>query len=114
MGIRAQQSGVKLEPPYLPDSFREFVKNNDPVAAPYHASTGNPFTGKSVLVLSGKEDPLVVWEASEEFVNKLNVGEGDKTVIVEAGARHECTKAMQFHLAKYVWSQALVESKAKF
>ncbi|KAG2033988.1 hypothetical protein BDR03DRAFT_966245, partial [Suillus americanus] len=94
---RAQLSSIPLSPPYFPTSFKTYIETNDPAQLAYRAKdASNPFFGKKVLVLSGKEDKLVPWVASAEFVEGLEVGEGGvKRVVVEEGAGHECTNGMR-------------------
>ncbi len=65
MSGRAEESSVPIEPPYFPKSFLEYLKRHDPANVPYTASdTTNPFRGKKILVLSGKEDMIIPWTAS--------------------------------------------------
>ncbi|KZW02918.1 hypothetical protein EXIGLDRAFT_586244, partial [Exidia glandulosa HHB12029] len=80
-----------LEAPRYPDTFREYVSKG--VAVPYTAlDASNPFYGKKILVLSGKDDQLVHWSASETFIDALEVGpQGVKRVIVEEGVGHTMT-----------------------
>jgi pimeloyl-ACP methyl ester carboxylesterase len=94
---RAASSDIPFSPPYFPTSFQTYVRTHDPAQLAYRAKdASNPFLGKKVLVLSGKEDKLVPWVASAEFVEGLEVGEGGvKRVVVEEGAGHEWTKGMQ-------------------
>ncbi|KAG1836211.1 Alpha/Beta hydrolase protein [Suillus subalutaceus] len=101
---RARSSGIPFSPPYFPDSFKTYIETHDPAQLPYRAKdTSNPFLGKKVLVLSGKEDKLVPWVASAEFVDGLEVGEGGvKRVVVEEGAGHECTSGMRKEAGLFV------------
>lgn len=97
-------------PPHIPDSLVRVIKRADPVAAPYSASDeSNPFLGKKILVLSGKEDKIVPWSTAKEFVEGLNVGaHGVKEVIVELGVGHDFSPAMVKEVAWFVWGHALV------
>lgn len=101
---RAASSDVPFSPPYFPTSLKSYVGKRDPAQLAYRAKdASNPFFGKMVLVLSGKEDKLVPWVASAEFVEGLEVGEGGvKRVVVEEGAGHECTKVMQKEAGVFV------------
>lgn len=101
---RAQEAGVPTLPPYIPSSFRAFVERVDPVAAPYSSSSEeNPFLDKRILVLSGRDDKLVPWSASEAFVEGLYVGEkGVKRVKVYAGIGHECTDEMVTEMVNFI------------
>ena len=106
---RAAQNGIPLEPPYIPKTFLALVAQQDPATAPYTAAdASNPFYGKKILVLSGEDDKLVPWSASEKFVDNLNVGpDGVKEVVVAPGVGHECTKDMVRAMSKFIWEKAL-------
>ncbi|KAI0344767.1 alpha/beta-hydrolase [Trametopsis cervina] len=106
---RAQTSGVDFAPPIAPQTFIDLLKATDAAQVPYTASdSSNPFLGKKILVLSGKEDRLVPWTSSEEVVSNLNVGEqGVKKVFVYPGVGHECTAEMIKEAADFVWEYAL-------
>ena len=113
MSSRAAESSVPIEPPYFPKSFLEYLKLHDPANVPYTASdASNPYRGKKISVLSGKEDPIVPWTASEGFVEKLNVGEegGIKEVFVEPGIGHTCSPAMVKEAVRFLWDNALTKS----
>lgn len=98
---RANKSKIPFAAPYLPESFIQYVKTVDPAAS--RSDGSNPFLGKKILVLSGKEDKLVPWVASEDFVDSLDVGEnGVKKVVVATGVGHECTAEMVAETAKFV------------
>ncbi|EMD33315.1 hypothetical protein CERSUDRAFT_87199 [Gelatoporia subvermispora B] len=110
MTDRAVKNGLSTGPPYFPDALVALVKKDDPASAPY-TSTGaeNPFLDKKVLVLSGGDDKLVPWAASQTFVDTLEVGpRGVKKVVVAPGVGHECTPDMVKEMAKFVWEEALV------
>ncbi|KAG2105169.1 Alpha/Beta hydrolase protein [Suillus cothurnatus] len=101
---RAKSSRIPFAPPYFPTSFKTYIETHDPAKLPYRVKdASNPFFGKKVLVLSGKEDRLVPWVASAEFVEGLEVGEGGvKRVVVEEGAGHECTNGMRREAGLFV------------
>ncbi|KAG1760872.1 hypothetical protein EDD22DRAFT_988083 [Suillus occidentalis] len=101
---RAASSDIPFSPPYFPVSFPTYVGTHDPAQLAYRAKdASNPFFGKKVLVLSGKEDKLVPWVASAEFVDGLEVWEGGvKRVVVEEGAGHEYTRVMQKEAGVFV------------
>ncbi|KAG2338000.1 hypothetical protein BDR05DRAFT_894343 [Suillus weaverae] len=94
---RAASSRIPFSPPYFPTSFQKYIKTHDPAQLAYRAKdASNPFLGKKVLVLSGKDERTVPWVASAEFVEGLEVGEGGvKRVVVEEGAGHEYTSGMR-------------------
>ena len=110
---RAKQSEVPIAPPYFPHSFLAHVRRHDPSAAPHTAAEAeNPFRGKQILVLCGKEDKLVPWAASEVFVGELDVGEnegGVKEVIIEEGVGHTCSPGMVKESVRFLWDQALTK-----
>ncbi|KAG1847592.1 Alpha/Beta hydrolase protein, partial [Suillus subluteus] len=101
---RAQSSGIPFSPPYFPASLKTYIETHDPAQLAYRAKdASNPFFGKKILVLSGKEDKLVPWVASAEFVDGLEVGEGGvKRVVVAEGAGHECTSGMRKEAGLFV------------
>ncbi|KAG2105189.1 Alpha/Beta hydrolase protein, partial [Suillus cothurnatus] len=97
---RAKSSRIPFAPPYFPTSFKNIHRNtrSRKTAVPRQGHFQSIFW-KKVLVLSGKEDRLVPWVASAEFVEGLEVGEGGvKRVVVEEGAGHECTNGMRRRL----------------
>ncbi|KAJ7086014.1 Alpha/Beta hydrolase protein [Mycena belliarum] len=95
MGLRAEAQGIAIAPPHFPESLLRVIRASTPTGLPYTSKEdGNPFLGKKVLILSGANDPLVPWSASEKFVKGLEVGSGSKEVIVQPGAGHEVTPEM--------------------
>ncbi|KAK0495303.1 Alpha/Beta hydrolase protein [Armillaria luteobubalina] len=105
MSARADKFGISLEKSsYLPDSLLALIQRSDPASTPYTSgNSSNPFLGKKILVLSGADDLLVPWSASEPFVNGLVVGEnGVKHVFVQEGAGHKCTPEMVQQLVEFV------------
>jgi len=106
IALRAYQVGVTLEGQYFPKSFKETVERLDP---PFLIREGeNPFLGKRVLVLSGETDKVVPWEASKDFVEKLEVGpQGVKTINLCTGVGHECTKEMVHEMARFIANHCL-------
>lgn len=101
---RAQKAGVPITPPFFPENFKTLVQHVDPVADAYSSSSQeNPFLNKRILVLSGKDDKLVPWSASEVFVDRLNVGErGVKRVKLYPGVGHELTDEMVTEMANFI------------
>ena len=97
--------------PFFPESFKALVENADPAASAYRdASPANPFLGKRILVLSGEQDPLVPWSASEKFIKGLEVGETQgcvKRVGIHQGVKHDCTEAMIREMASFIEEQCL-------
>ncbi|KAJ8481398.1 hypothetical protein ONZ51_g6024 [Trametes cubensis] len=105
-------------PDYLTLMSERAAQSKVPVAPPRGAAHGgraaraNPFRGKRVLVLCGKEDTLVPWSASRRFVEELDVGEeGVKEVWVEEGTGHRCSEGMVKRAGEFVWKQALVRGQ---
>ncbi|OBZ72627.1 hypothetical protein A0H81_07458 [Grifola frondosa] len=107
---RAKAHSLPFGPPYIPKSLADLIKQADPAAAPYTtADASNPFLGKKILVLSGKDDRIVPWSASKDFVENLNVGaHGVKKVVVHPGVGHECTDEMVQEMAAFIWNEALI------
>jgi len=91
----------------FPLSFKEALKDFDP--ARVHDQNRNPFSGRQIQVLSGKEDKLVPWEASREFVEeKLDVGaKGVKEVQVYDGVGHECCDDMVEDMTSFIAKHCL-------
>ncbi|KAF8958322.1 Alpha/Beta hydrolase protein [Flammula alnicola] len=101
---RAETSNIPFTAPYVPSSFLEFIGLSDPASKNYASlEESNPFLGKKILVLSGEEDTLVPWAASDKFVSALEVGpRGLKRVIVQKGVGHECTDEMVEEAANFI------------
>ena len=86
----------------FPEIFKEAVKGFDPASILDQGR--NPFIGKRIQILSGKDDKLVPWKASQEFVEeKLDVGaEGVKEVKLYDGVGHECCDDMVEDMATFI------------
>ncbi|KAH9914172.1 Alpha/Beta hydrolase protein [Epithele typhae] len=106
---RAKAHKLALAPPQLPASLRARIAADDPAAAPYAAAgPENPFLGKKILVLAGKEDRVVPWSAGRAVVEALCVGEGGvKEVLVEEGVGHEFSERMVREAARFLWEHGL-------
>ncbi|KAG6861243.1 hypothetical protein C0995_002365 [Termitomyces sp. Mi166 len=113
IAYRAKQNDVDLMGRYYPKNLKDLVAKMDP--ASLVQGPKNPFLGKKVLVLSGANDTLVPWVASEEFVTqKLNVGTtGLKRVSVYEGVGHECTERMVQEMAAFVADNCLSSGSHK-
>ena len=109
MSARAQKYLKPFAPPVAPDSLMAYIRQHDPSNLPFHASdVSNPFLGKKILVLSGGIDTLVPWTASQNFVERLEVGkDGVKKVVVVPDAGHECTTVMVAEAAQFIEIEAL-------
>ncbi|KAJ7593558.1 hypothetical protein C8J56DRAFT_931373 [Mycena floridula] len=106
MTPRAAQYGISplVGSKYLPDSLHQVILRSDPASQPYQAKDStNPFFGKKILVLSGGSDPLVPWEASQSFVEGLQVGSGVLKVVLEEGMGHSCSPLMIQEMASFVY-----------
>ena len=110
MTDRALKNGLTTGVPHFPDALLAVIARDDPARSSYtSAGPENPFLGKKVLVLSGGDDKLVPWAASQTFVDALEVGpQGVKKVVVAPGVGHECTPEMVREMAQFVWEEALV------
>ncbi|KAJ7510274.1 Alpha/Beta hydrolase protein [Mycena galericulata] len=103
MEPRAQAQGISVGPPHFPENLLKLIRAETLTALPYTTTDEkNPFLGKKVLVLSGGSDPIVPWSASQKFVEGLEVGTGDKKVIVFEDAGHEVTPAMVQAAVDYI------------
>ncbi|KAJ7573852.1 Alpha/Beta hydrolase protein [Mycena floridula] len=106
MTPRAAQYGISplVGSKYLPDSLHQVILRSDPASQPYQAKDStNPFFGKKILVLSGGSDSLVPWDASQSFVEGLQVGSGVLKVVVEEGMGHNCSPLMIQEMASFVY-----------
>ncbi|KAG2018099.1 hypothetical protein CC2G_007549 [Coprinopsis cinerea AmutBmut pab1-1] len=104
MRHRTANNGIPFAPPYFPPSLLKAIEEYDP-ATSSKAKEGNPFIGKKILVISGGDDKLVPWAASQEFVDSVEVGEsGIKKVVVYEGVGHQCTEEMEGELCAFVKS----------
>lgn len=100
---RAQLSGLPFAPPHYPPQLKAYVDAYDPASFPFRTKDGpNPFLGRKILVLSGAKDTLVPWTASKEFIDGLEVGDGEKQIFLEENAGHECTPVMVQKAAVFV------------
>jgi len=101
---RAHTSAIAFQAPQIPNSLITLVNTSDPASKDFKSlNSSNPFLGKKILVLSGKEDPLVPWSASESFVDALEVGpEGVKKVFLQEGVKHTCTNEMVDEAAAFI------------
>lgn len=109
MELRAKQTyGVpELKPPRYPDALREIVTKGKQVNLTA-TDASNPFLGKKILVLSGKEDQLVHWSASESFIDAVQVGpEGVKRILLEEGVGHTMSDRARQEAAEFI-AQALI------
>ncbi|KAJ3800670.1 Alpha/Beta hydrolase protein [Lentinula aff. detonsa] len=95
---RAAKFGISLDSAskYFPESLLTLIRKETPPSTPYlMEDVSNPFFGKKILVLSGGADPLVPWDASQSFVEKLAVGPlGYKKVVVQPNTGHTVTPEM--------------------
>ena len=108
---RANTSLVPFQAPKIPNSLISLVNKSDPASQDFKSldPTSNPFFGKKILVLSGKEDILVPWSASEAFVDALEVGpEGVKKVFLQQGVGHDCTKEMVAEAVSFIGQHMLM------
>jgi len=106
---RAHTSLIAFQAPHIPNSLISLINKSDPASKDFKSldASSNPFYGKKILVLSGKDDRLVPWNASEGFVDALEVGPGVKKVFVQEGIGHACTKEMIHEAASFVGQHML-------
>ncbi|KAF9067221.1 Alpha/Beta hydrolase protein [Rhodocollybia butyracea] len=103
-GISVDESGNK----YFPKSLLRVIKERGALSTPYFVEdSSNPFYGKRILILSGAEDPLVPWSASQSFVEKLRVGPaGIKKVVVQPDTGHKFSPEMVVEMS--VWLRDVI------
>jgi fermentation-respiration switch protein FrsA (DUF1100 family) len=105
MELKLAKLGYEFTEPYIPEAFKRLLRRLDLGTSVRRWEEGNPermrahvqrLLEKPILVLSGRDDEVVPWEASEHVVRKLeeNLG-GALTVKVYDGAGHEFTQAMK-------------------
>ncbi|KAJ3864499.1 Alpha/Beta hydrolase protein [Lentinula novae-zelandiae] len=103
---RAAKFGISVDSAskHFPESLLKLIKEGSPPSTPYLAQdASNPFFGKKVLVLSGGADPLVPWNASQNFVDGLEVGIGGyKKVVVQPDAGHKVTAEMIAEMSEFL------------
>ena len=107
---RAHKNSIAFQAPQIPNSLITLISTSDPASKDFKSlNASNPFLGKKILVLSGKEDPLVPWCVSKPFVDALEVGpEGVKKVFLQEGVRHVCTNEMVDKAAGFVGEHLLM------
>lgn len=95
MEYRLRRSGLPVQPPYLPDSFVRVLERDDPgTILRLTKKIPASLEKKKILVLSGKDDTLVPWSASAEFISLLQRSSDEIEVKVYDGVRHEYTTEM--------------------
>lgn len=104
MKQRAHKCAIPFEAPHVPKSLISLINKDDPASKDFKSlNSSNPFFGKKILILSGKEDPLVPWSVNKSFVDALEVGpEGVKKVSVKEGVEHTCTDEMVDDAAAFI------------
>jgi len=107
MEYRLKKSGLPVEPPYLPPSFLRILERDDPGTI-FRQTKEIPASlkRKNILVLSGKEDALVPWTASNTFITALQEQSQSIEVKVYPDVGHEFAPIMvkDFHtwLLKFI------------
>jgi acetyl esterase/lipase len=96
MEYRLEKCGLPVSAEYLPEPFRRLVDRNSPGS--YFRRTGDvpdALKTKDILILSGQDDNLVPWSASEPFVTKLQEGSPSVQVKLYPGVKHEFAPEMR-------------------
>lgn len=95
MEHRLQNSDPTVAPSKLSKSFVQVLDRDDP-GSMFRAAGEIPavLIRKPILVLSGKDDILVPWSASDSFINVLQKVSTDITVTVYDGVGHAFTTQM--------------------
>ena len=90
MEYRLKQSGLPVAPPHLPPSFLQVLERDDPGTI-FRQTKEIPTSlkRKHILVLSGKDDILVPWTASETFITAFQQHSQSLQVKVYPGIGHE-------------------------
>ena len=107
MEMRLSTYGFEPAEPYLPEAFKRFLRRFDLGTGVRRWEEGPPermrghitrIFEKPILVMSGRDDKAVPWEASEHVIQKIQeiLGEGGSmTVSVYDGVGHEFTQGMK-------------------
>src|SRR5579859_770917 len=103
MEYRLQTSKLPLKPPYLPALFLRVLDRDDPgMILRKTGKIPDTLKGKEILVLSGKEDQLVPWSASNTFIQHLEKDCPGLHVQVYGGMGHEYPPYVQHDLCKWL------------
>lgn len=92
--------------PAFPDSLRKLVEKEDPCAADYRSRdpSVNPYIGKQILILGGKDDDLVPPKFGEKMFAEMYVGpEGAKEMVVQEGVGHRLSSQMIERVGEWLW-----------
>ena len=96
MEYRLKKSGLPIEPPYLPLSFVRVLERDDPGTIFRQTNEiPEPLKRKRILVLSGKEDNLVPWTASDSFITALRKQSPSVEIKVYPGIGHKFPPIMR-------------------
>lgn len=111
MTARAQETeGLDIQSA-LPQALLKHIRITDTIsiARRRDSESRSPFEEKKILIMCGRDDKLVPWSASEQFVSQdLDVGrDGVKEVFVQEGAGHECTTEMINRMIEFVKKYAI-------
>jgi hypothetical protein len=110
--LEASFNGLPPFKPAFPASLLHLIETQDPAATEFQSKDPehNPFIGKRVLALTGKEDTLVPSKFTRPFFDGLFVGDdGAKEMVEEKGAGHEVTSEMIRRTGEWIWKHGLSE-----
>jgi hypothetical protein len=111
---------VRVNAPELPDSFKRILGHHDPGMIFRKGKQEIPFPLKlkHILVLSGKDDELVPWQASHKFVKGLKAQIDTLREQVESGQRelgnNQTPGELEFHVYDGVGHEFTDEMKTEF
>ncbi|KAI5452029.1 hypothetical protein NCC49_001325 [Naganishia albida] len=92
--------------PAFPDTLRKLVEKDDPCAVDYRSRDPvvNPYIGKQILILGGKEDELVPPKFGEKMYKEMYMGpEGVKEMVVQEGVGHRLSSQMIERVGEWLW-----------
>lgn len=92
--------------PAFPDTLRKLVEKDDPCAVDYRSRDPavNPYIGKQILILGGKEDELVPPKFGEKMYKEMYMGpEGAKEMVVQEGVGHRLSSQMIERVGEWLW-----------
>jgi dipeptidyl aminopeptidase/acylaminoacyl peptidase len=94
MEFRLRQQNLPVEAPHLPKSFVQLLDREDPGSIYRRTNKISERLKKPILVLSGGDDPLVPWSASETLISELQRESKNLKVNVYEGVGHEYAPQM--------------------
>ena len=100
----------ELVGPAFPSTLRQLIEREDPCAVDYrsHDPAVNPYIGKQILVLGGKDDDLVPPKFGEKMYADMYVGtDGAKDMVIQDGVGHRLSSQMIEKVGEWLWRYGL-------